>query len=501
MVSRYCQTYASATSEYCSDLWGGSSNGIRATLFNDDLILARHLMDRYRGSHFTTVYIYAHLYQDYSTAVDYIVSEFRQFDSGDCTLWIRRSTGRLCTELTPASHNLHIHLGSPYLPGLSRIYPDNAETVTAFIDSLTLEQYHNICAGSLEQWRSIALSADTVVNMGVVFRCSNNLFEDSVEIAFLPSARGPSLGNWRTSEHGGGKLMPNGWTCFQSGDVFNNTLCVSVWISWMTDRDIWLSQPNHIFRRMNIMSNFEDYVALHRVDYGLMISGPRGDPPVGFLFLCPKEDFQNSPFSFCWPACPAYWSLDPSGIDRLSPEDATRLGFPVFDLTASANGWYWDTRVYEGLREFHGAKGFDPYSQDVARHLGLPLFQLSSQCDAPVTSDGEDFDAYIDSICDSAYTEDYETEYSPSSACDDFDFDTESSDNQDLVGGNWGSEHTEIARCKKHDTSESAVEENMVAEEIFVPSRSSNVLMIIQLVLILFLGLSWTYDHVAVFLV
>ncbi|KAJ6452822.1 hypothetical protein C8R45DRAFT_847556, partial [Mycena sanguinolenta] len=78
-----------------------------------------------------------------------------------------------------------------------------------------------------------------------------------------------------------------------------------------------------------------------------------------------------------------YWSLDPFGIDRLSSEDATRLGFPSFELTTNAVGSYWHASVYEGLRQFHQAKGFDPYSQDVARHLGRPLYQVFSQADAP----------------------------------------------------------------------------------------------------------------------
>ncbi|KAJ6462938.1 hypothetical protein C8R45DRAFT_785720, partial [Mycena sanguinolenta] len=77
-----------------------------------------------------------------------------------------------------------------------------------------------------------------------------------------------------------------------------------------------------------------------------------------------------------WPACAAYWSLDPSGVDRLRLQDATRLGFPSFKLIAKAYGRSWDASIYDGLRQFHEAKGFDPYSQDIARHLGYPLHQL-----------------------------------------------------------------------------------------------------------------------------
>ncbi|KAJ7153799.1 hypothetical protein C8R46DRAFT_848176, partial [Mycena filopes] len=73
---------------------------------------------------------------------------------------------------------------------------------------------------------------------------------------------------------------------------------------------------------------------------------------------------------------PAYWSLDPSGAERLSAGEATRLGFPPFRLTTKVRGRWWNASVYTGLRQFHQAKGFDPESQEVARHLGEPLWQV-----------------------------------------------------------------------------------------------------------------------------
>ncbi|KAJ7227983.1 hypothetical protein B0H12DRAFT_1059810 [Mycena haematopus] len=78
-------------------------------------------------------------------------------------------------------------------------------------------------------------------------------------------------------------------------------------------------------------------------------------------------------------------------MDCLSLENATCLGFPSFHLTTRVFGRSWDASVYDGLRQFHQAKGFDPESQDIARHLGLPLYQLTSDSDAQFTCvDGED---------------------------------------------------------------------------------------------------------------
>jgi hypothetical protein len=46
-------------------------------------------------------------------------------------------------------------------------------------------------------------------------------------------------------------------------------------------------------------------------------------------------------------------------------------------------GMSWDASIYTGLRQFHRAKGFDPDSQDVARHLGKPIYQLAREMDIP----------------------------------------------------------------------------------------------------------------------
>jgi hypothetical protein len=63
-------------------------------------------------------------------------------------------------------------------------------------------------------------------------------------------------------------------------------------------------------------------------------------------------------------------------------EDATSLGFPSISFSTQIGGVLWDASVHAGLRQFHWAKGFDPDTLDVARHLGVPLYQLTSEMDA-----------------------------------------------------------------------------------------------------------------------
>jgi hypothetical protein len=96
-------------------------------------------------------------------------------------------------------------------------------------------------------------------------------------------------------------------------------------------------------------------------------------PPSGYLFICPVNDLRNGPASFRWPNCPAYWSLDPGGVQCLSTDEATRAGYPTIQLTTEVRGWSWNASVD---------------SQDVARHFGYPLFQLSTQAN-PLVAHGK----------------------------------------------------------------------------------------------------------------
>ncbi|KAF7330675.1 hypothetical protein MSAN_02452900 [Mycena sanguinolenta] len=153
-------------------------------------------------------------------------------------------------------------------------------------------------------------------------------------------------------------VMPNGWTRFLSGDVYSNTLYLPLMI--FSNLNTWLSQANHIFRRLRIISDFEDY----------------------------------------------------------------------------------------------------------------------------------------------AYTEAYDSKYPPTLACDDSDLDIENESSHyqqnvhDPVGRNGESEQRAMSNCKDHDASESTVEDDIVVEEMPVPGLTFKIVLYIQLVPILFLALSWVYNHV-----
>lgn len=102
-------------------------------------------------------------------------------------------------------------------------------------------------------------------------------------------------------------------------------------------------------------------VLIDQISYLLEWSGPRHHLPPGYLFLCPFADLYSDILAgFRRPACAAYWSLGPSGAEKLSNEESQNLGFPAIELKMYLRKRSWDGSVYSGLRQFHECKGFIP---------------------------------------------------------------------------------------------------------------------------------------------
>ncbi|KAJ7079673.1 hypothetical protein C8R44DRAFT_90946 [Mycena epipterygia] len=136
--------------------------------------------------------------------------------------------------------------------------------------------------------------------------------------------------------------------------------------------------------------NPEDCVLVCSIHYRLTFSVTSENIPEGYLFLSPLRNFQSD--NGTWirhPEWPAYWSLNPSGSQRLTPEEAFRLGFPSLMLEVYVTGKSWHETVYAALNRFHTGKGFDVDSQDISRHLGHPLYALSCSSNIDVAHSPE----------------------------------------------------------------------------------------------------------------
>jgi hypothetical protein len=119
-------------------------------------------------------------------------------------------------------------------------------------------------------------------------------------------------------------------------------------------------------------------VSIHSVNYHVNLLGPTNNLFFGYLFLCPLTELKKEDATgFQAPTQPAYWSLDLSGVSRLSAEVSETLGYPAIRVEMYALGKSWNVSIYDGIRQFHESKCLDPYSQEVAIELGWPLLQVS----------------------------------------------------------------------------------------------------------------------------
>ncbi|KAJ6577000.1 hypothetical protein DFH09DRAFT_1450618 [Mycena vulgaris] len=329
---------------------------------------------------------------NFTDAAGYFLSAFKKMlYCFECSFWIRRSTGALCTDLVP-DHSIHpTDFGmepADWTPRSEHMMSvDGPAQEAVAISALTIGEYHGLCFTHCSRTWSPEISTEAAARLGAVIRCSSSIrFDESVEIASLsdPYFHPESDKHWDT--HGAtGEVMSDGRSRYKSCDVFSFSFAQG-----FGSPDIWLGQANHIFSRLSISSDHQDYVVVDFISLRLELCPIQETPPSGYLFLCSEKDLQPEPFSFRWPDCPAYWALDPSGVERLSTEDAQNIGFPAIQLTTNISGIYYDATVYSGIREFHQAKGFDPDSQDIARNLDDPLFQLSGALNTPCRQEEDD---------------------------------------------------------------------------------------------------------------
>ncbi|KAJ7168906.1 hypothetical protein C8R46DRAFT_1092837 [Mycena filopes] len=405
-----------------------STGSIHATLFCGDLVPFKQFVAGY--SPVMTVYLYAIYHGEWAQVEDYFSSAFQQkMFSALCTIWIRRSTGVLSADFAPPALAEEVSFDT------SRIQLGSSADHT--IDSLPLRQYHDICDLFLGQYRMTDIPNAATVTLGGITNDYAN---------YLACAEVDFYDGWSFDGDVEMDAMESGWKRCWADD--HESFPGISFLPYSDGFQTWLSQANHVFSRLNIDSNLAGYSFMHYAQFRITFSHPC---PPGYLFLCPDEDFKCGPTSFRWPTCPAYWSLDPSGLERLTTERAIQLGFPAPQLRIEVCLKSWDASVYTGLRQFHQLKGFHAESQDIARHLGHPLFRVLSE---PNLSS-----AHVN----------------------------ESNPGDGFMEDENAEGHVELEENTSNVLS--------VDREMLVPTHALRWLMNVQLTLILFIALCWIYEN------
>ncbi|KAF7353159.1 MFS general substrate transporter [Mycena sanguinolenta] len=364
-----------------------STKRLYAMVFHDELIPYDQFLRRFQHSSILTTYIFAYcrIMKDveFNEASDYI-DHVSPNISRDSSVWIRSATGELCLDLAQGGPSMSSpfqrwwwadrHRDMIRLENVSLDAPDSEDMI---ISSLSEDQYHNLCTNSLiARYRNFQVSTKHPVGPRV-FRLDSQ-YGTCVRIT-EPLQILPEELHWDNYTGGApGEPLPNSWIRYDFPRSFALKLELNLRLLWYAIWKAWLAQANSIFAELK-EAHVKDYVCIDEVQFILQIAN-KDHIPEGYLFVCPPQDFcaYTEPHAnlYQWPACPAYWSLDPSGADRLSTEDAKNLGFPAIHIETKMYGDSWDCSVYEGLRRFHEGKGYDPESREVARRLGYPLFEV-----------------------------------------------------------------------------------------------------------------------------
>ncbi|KAF7353166.1 hypothetical protein MSAN_01504100 [Mycena sanguinolenta] len=362
-----------------------SSKRLRGMIFHNELIPYAQFLHRFEHSPILSTYIIGYGTTEWKEATKYIgdVTEYSLMNPMSLPGWIQPRTGQFCLDLAQggADEGYDALEWDTHVLRLENVSLDAPDSEDMIITSLSEDQYHELCSHpSIARYHWFQVSTEHPVGPGI-FRLDSQhgtCVRIMEPLQILPEEK-PHWDNY--TKEAPGELLPNLWIRYDFPRMFALELRLDLWFPSLQIRKAWLAQANCIFTELEEEAHVKDYVCVYTVEFTLRIAN-KHHIPEGYLFVCPPSDFYTSielqVDLYQWPACPAYWSLDPSGADRLSTEDASNLGFPAIHIETVMEGLSWDHSVYQGLRRFHEGKGFNPDSREVARWWGYPLFEVLS---------------------------------------------------------------------------------------------------------------------------
>ncbi|KAK7063348.1 hypothetical protein R3P38DRAFT_2818264 [Favolaschia claudopus] len=361
-----------------------SSQGLYAAIYHDEYISWEQMKKMYSTPTQRVYFEHFHAHGPYIAFMknlEYLATE-------ECTYWFHRS-GKLCIEDTPtldaqfSSHfvgaDMTIHSPKYILPPVE---------ASKMIDSLDLESYYdNLLGLGLWQVRTILLGRHSTIRPhGVV----KDVAGDLQEVAYLQLEPTPP-DRWYWS-WGNTDMMPNKWTRVRSTEFVehprpqDSTFSLQLYCGSHqagVEEFAPFAQANYITRHLDLEPSSYSYIGEVYPRYSLSSWLP-GSLQEIFFFLPPARGFYTSDLTqCCFTTEEPYWSFDPSGNNRLSPNEALNLGLPQASLEIFVDQVFVDEALFKDLHTFHTMKGFNAESQEIAKHLGLPLYYFGDEGDPP----------------------------------------------------------------------------------------------------------------------
>ncbi|KAL0565960.1 hypothetical protein V5O48_016058 [Marasmius crinis-equi] len=100
-----------------------------------------------------------------------------------------------------------------------------------------------------------------------------------------------------------------------------------------------------------------------------------------YLFILPLLPLSSAPDLESWRRAQTfyYWSVDPDGASVMSEEQRISIGLPSYTSEFLSLCKRWPAEVYDFMRLWQEAKGFDPTTTDFARSMGYPILEVLPQ--------------------------------------------------------------------------------------------------------------------------
>ncbi|KAJ7649172.1 hypothetical protein B0H17DRAFT_1338774 [Mycena rosella] len=351
-----------------------SNDGVDALIYHDDFVPVPEVRKKNREIAFASCYSEYSMQNELADARIYWLRATGQLlVPKQYTVWIRRSTGRLCLDVSPALSN----------------FEDGCEIHGKRALSLELEDIH-ILLGHLPRWESSLLMAQGNLSVGGVLGFTTEKPNEAqpgrvLELACLPGCKTEFYpwDEWPADFNS--EVMCNGWTRF---DLPGRTLGVHhIESSQITYSPLWI-------KIRDLFSASPAAMLVKDIEFSLSVWYPEDEYSLDDTFLTNK--FPGSLYLFACPLdvrqvgergviqIPAsneafYWSLDPSGVEKLTGGQAEGFNLPSVSFAVRFWGYSWNQTKYDVLQRFYLDKGYNPASIDVAQELDYPLFEVHDQ--------------------------------------------------------------------------------------------------------------------------
>ncbi|KAJ7201033.1 hypothetical protein GGX14DRAFT_465461 [Mycena pura] len=250
--------------------------------------------------------------------------------------------------------------GLPRVPKVTMDISDSRQE-TRVVSQLSLADFHHVCRCEGHHC-SFRLPPGEYVVLGSIVQEPQTPDAPVVALmdcGFLGRVRSQGWNADRGDDfpRKAGVVMGNGWTRFSltdltaDGRVKSPRCRCDLYLeddSAKANAHAWLAQANHVLSVLGVTQNLGSYALVDEIICYI------------YLELAPEAHLM-------------YWALDPGGTERLPANAAAALGLPTLEFYAKVMGVGWQAYHYNALMHFHRAKGFDPCSQEVARHMEYPL--------------------------------------------------------------------------------------------------------------------------------